>query len=205
MASCRQCRFWLLLIFNTILPLSLAATPEPIIITPSGEWEGSDGPWSTFEFGIGYPEQMLRGHPALSVGFSILPMQPDWCKGAECKTRNYFNSLHSDTWTEQGAFKFPKLLFSDNYNILNSTGASETVGIDRLVGQHATGAVALNRQVFTEFTSKGDVGALIGLSDTLVPWLASAGEPLISSLNRANSLPSLSFSYNAGSVNRKHP
>jgi hypothetical protein len=131
-------------------------------------------------------------------------MQPDWCKGVECKTRKYFNATHSDTWSEKGAFDFPRLLSSDSYNTLNSTGSTETVGVDRLAWQHTTGTVSLGQQVFTEFTSKGDVSALVGLSDTLVPWLASAGEPLISRLNREASLPSLSFSYSAGSVNRKY-
>lgn len=52
------------------LTLRQRRAPAPYIVTPSGEWDGDDGEWSTFTIQVGNPPQSFRVLPA-SVGQEV--------------------------------------------------------------------------------------------------------------------------------------
>lgn len=60
-----------------------ATVPAPFIVPPTGEFEGSDGNWSTFKIGVGTPQQEFRVTVS-SIGDSIwLPQAPGACGPAD--------------------------------------------------------------------------------------------------------------------------
>ncbi|TRX92403.1 hypothetical protein FHL15_006789 [Xylaria flabelliformis] len=86
---------------------------KPIVIPPSGYFEGNDGPWSTFDLRIGSPEQHVRVtvstassqslvvHSEYGCSMSVFATVPVNCTSSRGML---FNPNTSTSWDELGLF-----------------------------------------------------------------------------------------------------
>ena len=170
--------------------------PEPLVLTPSGQWEEHHGNWSSYSLGVGTPPQPIRFLPALSGSGITVPTRGhgNQCTGWSCRLpRARFTCNESQTWNE--------------YPVLNNAAF---FGLDtvRLTTQaEITSSVKVDRQVVTAIASEEiELGSFgIGPSSRF-----SRGRPdevgLLSSLKNQELVPSLSYGYTAGqSYGNKKP
>ncbi|KAK8242728.1 aspartic peptidase domain-containing protein [Phyllosticta capitalensis] len=131
--------FLLLLVFD---PLTLAQLPAPITFSPSGQWDGNDGPWSSFSLRLGSMDQSqhIRVLPAFSVSalFTIdksgcpteaeAPtfMSPEQCLEAR---GGVFDADQSSDWTYYGIFGVDGGSSGLGYLDVTVEFGSETVGL----------------------------------------------------------------------------
>jgi len=191
--------------------------PEPLIAEPSQQFEGNDGPWSTFTVQVGTPAQGLRVNIAIN-GQETQIVQTGGCTGegqpSSCPQLrgNLFNLKESSTWVSTTTiWNNTGYYYLGDYigNLLGtyvpgeygwdsvslSWGAGPTVNRSIVGAYIATdyyiGQIGISPQS-TNFTTSNDNSS--ALSDP---------EPSFFSLLREqNYIPSLSYSFTAGSYYR---
>ncbi|KAB2576355.1 hypothetical protein DBV05_g5015 [Lasiodiplodia theobromae] len=75
--------------------------PAPVVVEPSQEWDGNDGPWSSFVLQVGTPPQQVRVDISIA-GQETWVVSPGGCAdaGTDCANNRggEFNSQASSTW-----------------------------------------------------------------------------------------------------------
>jgi hypothetical protein len=182
--------------------------PSPISFSPSQDWDGMDGQWSSFVVRVGTPEQNFYVFPAPATGETIVPIV-DGCTGPrdlpDCgKLRGVstFKGVpsgglqvnESSTWSEIGIYHLalkPDLGFTGKglYGL-------EHVG---LMVQNS-GGPSVENAVVAAVKSKVIWNGLFGLSPkgTNFSEFDNPQPSFITSLKNKNMIPSLSFGYTAG-------
>lgn len=197
--------------------------PAPFAVAPTGEFDGSDGNWSTFKLDVGTPPQSFRVSVS-SIGNAIwLPQAPGACDNQPSNCPDFrgielFNSGRSEgyntnkstdsTYTFQGLYDIvlnPDLergnmqdVYGSNYNVSAAYG-QDTVSLDSaLSGGSSLSqdnlAIAGYNEIY-DFTI-GSLGLGLGdlsLGQDSIPTLMTA-------LYNASKIPSLSWSYTAGAI-----
>ncbi|KAF2432156.1 acid protease [Tothia fuscella] len=186
---------------------------QPKEVVPSGRFDGNDGPWSSFALSIGSPEQTIRVLASTSLPEIFVISSEGPTSIGECPTN-----------TTTG------LLFNGSYDCYNSRGglfnltASTTYHPEQAynVGDYPafgyrnitapSGSDALTLSSSSDTTIILQRMGLAQLSDLNSSWLGLLGldsgqmknsrPSLIQNLKLANVIPSMSFGYTAGSVNR---
>lgn len=138
-------------------------------INPSYQWEGNDGPWSTFDLRIGSPPQLVRVLPATS-GSEVWVVHPLGCNNksvADCpERRGGLFEYNSSTTFEDLSVPPDEPFFSLNFNAeegLNYTG-SALVGTDTVaLGGEGDVIPPLESQVVAAYATKFPFLGLIGL------------------------------------------
>ena len=197
-----------------IVPRATAsATPTPYVVTPSQEFDGNDGSWSTFSISVGTPGQDLRLLPSTKSGetYVIVPegciegVDPDGCPNA--RGADVFNSEQSpgfqlnmsSTWSTIGQYSI------DLEQNLNYTGQG-IYGYDKV----ALGAAAESDSLSLDHQVVAGVADLdyymgylpLGVPDSSFSSLSQSIDSFMMQLRNESKIPSLSFGYTAGAKYR---
>ena len=180
--------------------------PAPISIPPSLDFDGIDGPWSSFRISIGTPPQTVKVliSTASSQTWAILPEGCAQSDPANCTVSRggAFEPDNSTTWNNNTATAnalFPLLL--DN-SILNYTAAG-LYGFDN-VTLGGPGGPSLGNQAVAGIVTEQIYLGLFGLNPqtSTLPDATSPLPDFVSQLNQSGSIPSLAWSYTAGNQYR---
>lgn len=187
--------------FSALVGRALTA-PAPVVVFPSQDWDGNDGPWSTFTLRIGNPAQNVRLLPS-TASQQTLVVLPLGCPPGfppECgSSRGWlFNSTSSTTWVDKGNYK---LLVGQNLE-LDDRG---DFGFDSIgVGAQGTGGPTLDHQLLGATATDTFYLGIFGLNPRATNY-SGFNDPVpsyITSLKHNGSIPSVSFGYTAGAPYR---
>ncbi|EON66382.1 hypothetical protein W97_05479 [Coniosporium apollinis CBS 100218] len=186
--------------------------PAPFVFTPSQDWDGNDGSWSTFNVNVGTPGQDFRVLISTS-GYETWVVAPEGCTPtdpSDCATARgaeIFNSAaspgfetnQSSTWDMIGLYSL------DLEKHLGYSG-NGLFGYDRVgLGTYAeTGGLVLNRTVVAGIADKDHFLGVLGLSTRPISF-ESTSDPIPSfftDLKTKNLIPSSSYGYTAGASYR---
>ena len=181
--------------------------PAPIVIPASQDFDGNDGPWSSFTLQIGTPPQDVKVFIS-TAGYQTLPIVPEGCTpndppGCDNLRGGVFIPSQSDTWvqnndTANGTFT---LALEEN---LGYTGNGEfgydTVGL----GWQGSNGPSLDQQIVGGIATKEFYLGLFGLNPRPTNF-STFNDPVpsyIANLKEEGLVPSLSWSYTAGNQYR---
>ncbi|KAF2799538.1 acid protease, partial [Melanomma pulvis-pyrius CBS 109.77] len=179
----------------------------PISFSPSQEWDGNDGHWSSFIMRVGKPEQNFRVFPASAMGETLVPIidgcgpkDPPNCgdlRGVypfQDKVSGGLQVNVSTTWSEIGIY------YLDVRPEVNFTGKG-LYGLENLgLMVQNSGGPTLEKQVVAGVKTKTIYTGLFGLS----PKASNFSEfnnpqpSYMTTLKNSKTIPSLSFGYTAG-------
>jgi hypothetical protein len=187
-------------------------TPEPYIVPPSQEFDGSDGEWSTFKVSVGTPGQDFRMLPSTKSGQtfvmwpgSCLESDPEDCPSLRGigifngEQSTGFLSNASSSWSSIGQYEV------DLEQALNLT-ANAAFGFDTVSlgpAAESTSNLALEGQVVAGVP---DLDYFTGHIPLGVPESSFGGgnaiDAFLPTLRNKTLIPSLSFAYTAGAKYR---
>lgn len=141
--------------------------PAPVVIPPSQDWDGNDGPWSSFTLQVGTPAQDVKVFVS-TAGFQTWVVLPQGCTAsdpADCSTLRggEFLTNQSTTWAlRNGSVNgFFELGIEKN---LGYTGNGE-FGYDTVaLGWQGSGGPSLQQQIVAGIATKGFYLGLFGLN-----------------------------------------
>ena len=184
------------------------SVPAPISIAPSQEFDGNDGPWSSFPIQIGTPPQTVKVLVS-TASSQTWAVNPQGCLASDlgnCPTLRggFFNPNVSSSWNQNQdvANGLAPLLLESNF--LNETG-NGLYGYDTIV--LGSGGPTLDQQVVASIATKQFYTGLFGLNpqSSELPETTFQIPAYLSKLNQSNLIPSLSWSYTAGNQYRPGP
>ncbi|KAL9094621.1 MAG: hypothetical protein Q9165_003181 [Trypethelium subeluteriae] len=203
--SCFGSDLPVVIVFLSIICAASSQAGGPLSIPPSQDWDGIDGPWSTFWAQVGTPVQTVRLLPGTSADALWVPI-PEGCTPQDPPTctqsRTVFNYNGSSTWHEIGTYHLglaQESLLGYDPNADNAIDANETFTL----GLPGSGLPAVNNSVVEGIATKDFYMGLIGLNPQAIN-LTSITDPqpsILQSLKDSGSIPSVSWAYTAGSVN----
>jgi hypothetical protein len=179
-----------------LLPLAIAADPQPILATAGADFLGYDGQWSPISIRIGTPEQWISVLPA-TLSQETWVIGPGGCDGTstcESVRGGVFDSSQSSTFQPYGLYEL---------------GATPGVASGSF-GYYGLDTVALNDGV----SEPDQIVSVINTTEVLLGELGLGVQqtrlngsenvlPLLSSLVQNNSvIPSHSYGYTAGAAYR---
>ena len=184
--------------------------PAPISIAPSLEFDGNDGPWSSFPIQIGTPPQTVKVlvSTASSQTWAVNPQGCTTTDPGNCSTSRggFFQPNVSSSWTlnQDVADGIAPLLLETN---LNDTG-NGLYGYDTVIlGGQGSNGPKLDQQVVATIATKQFYLGLFGLNpqSSTLPDTTFQIPAYLSKLNQSDLIPSLSWSYTAGNQYRPGP
>jgi hypothetical protein len=149
---------------------------------------------------VGDPVLPFRVVPGISSPLVILPIQSDWCNETCEAQTTILHRNQSTTWEDAGLFSIPPSI-SDNDEI--SGVQSGIWGVDRVYLGPSARDIATSLQYVVGVTLKKFYIGTFGLSVGQVGPFGNTKPGFLQGLRDASVIPSLSFSYTAGSVNSK--
>ncbi|KAI4138346.1 MAG: hypothetical protein LQ341_004714 [Variospora aurantia] len=184
--------------------------PEPIVVPASQNFEGIDGPWSSFTLRIGTPAQVVNVFIS-TASYQTWAVHPQGCTSsdpADCPdTRGgVFDRNESTTWTPNSRSPNGTSTFalSLEENLEGYTGAGE-YGFDTVaLGWEGSGGPSLSDQIVAGIATKAFYFGLFGLNPRPSNFsdYANPTPSYLSSLKSQNMIPSLSWAYTAGNQYR---
>jgi hypothetical protein len=184
-------------------------SPEPYVVSPSQEFDGNDGAWSTFKISVGTPGQDFRVLVSTKSGETYVVV-PEGCiegiDGPNCsKLRGVerfqssqspgFQVNMSSSWSTLGQYSV------DLEGRLNYT-AQGLFGFDEVSLGSAVdkSALSLDHQVVAGIADLDYyIGYIpLGVPESSFSSLSESIDSFIYQLRNATKIPSLSFSYTAG-------
>ncbi|KAI9664098.1 MAG: hypothetical protein M1821_007589 [Bathelium mastoideum] len=187
---------------------SQAGTGSPLSVPATDDWDGIDGPWSSFWVQVGTPPQTLRLLPGTSAN-ALWVVLPDGCTSQDpsnCNTtRDVFYNT-SSTWKQIGIFHLglgEESVLGYNANADNAACANETFTL----GLPGSGLPTVNDSVVEGFATKDFYLGFIGLAPQAInlTTLTDPRPSILQSLKNSENIPSVSWGYTAGSVNFQTP
>ena len=185
-----------------------SSLPAAIVIAPSQQFDGNDGPWSSFNIEIGTPPQTVRVLPSTksTQTFAVSPLGCTSSDASNCSDArgSFFNPNTSSSWTVNqdisGGY-YPLELETD----LNVTGTG-LYGYDTVAFPGGSGP-SLTQQVVASVATKAYFLGLFGLSPYSSPLPSTTAQltTYLSTLNQSSLIPSMSWSYTAGNQYRPGP
>jgi hypothetical protein len=146
--------------------------------------------------------QPFRVIPGISSPLVILPIESDWCNETCEPQSTILHTNQSRTWQDAGQFSIPPDISDDDETLGVQNGIW---GIDRVYLGPSVRDIATSLQYVVGVTlQKFYIGAF-GLSVGHVGPFGSTKPGFLQGLRDANVIPSLAFSYTAGSVRSKTP
>jgi hypothetical protein len=203
------------------MPLSFP--PKPLVLPPSGDFDGDDGRWSTFRINVAGDGdgrgQNFKVLISTSSPITMVPVRTEWCGTEECAQRRGvpdYQSLdlattQSDAYSLVGLYDLPvtglfwwsrDLLSPSSNGSLNGRWGVTTVGLGAASPQSITlpdQYVAAN--YFKDFFL-GSLGLSIG---PITPQGGATKLPFLDRLASAenSSIASRSYGFTAGASYRK--
>ncbi|KAL8767803.1 MAG: hypothetical protein Q9209_005797 [Squamulea sp. 1 TL-2023] len=178
-----------------------------ISVQPSQDWDGNDGPWSTFAIRVGTPPQTVRVLASTTVPETWV-VSSGGCVAsdpASCSDSRgvLFSPNASTTWDNMGDFA---LDVEKNLRNYSSNWDHGNYGFDTLaLGYLGSGGPEMEHSVIAGLNTKDFYLGSIGLSSQTINFTTSDNPPpsLLSNLKINNKIPSLSYGYSAGAQYRK--
>ncbi|KAK0115902.1 hypothetical protein ONS95_012947 [Cadophora gregata] len=189
--------------------LSARATlPAPISVLPSQEWEGNDGPWSTFTLQIGTPPQNVKVLVS-TASTQTWAVATEGCGAGditECpKLRGgQYNYTASSTWVSNLANVSNNIYGLGLESALGLTGNGRYGFDDITLGFQGSGGPTLKNQTIAGIAAKDFFMGLFGLTARPSNF-TSFDNPVPSymeNLRNQSMIPSLSWGYTAGNQYR---
>lgn len=182
--------------------------PAPIVIPASQDFDGNDGPWSSFTLRVGTPAQTVKVMIS-TAGSQTWVVLPEGCTSLDppdCLTSRggEFYTNRSSTWrknnmTSNGIFS---LGLESN---LGSIGNNGKFGYDTVrLGWQGSGGPSLDHQILAGIVTKQFFLGVFGLNPrpTNFPNFSDPSPSYVSNLKHKSLIPSLSWSYTAGNQYR---
>ena len=192
---------------------SLAAraspVPAPVVIPASQNFEGNDGPWSTFTLRIGTPAQDVSAMVS-TTGYQTWAVVPQGCPSSEpadcAKLRvSLFNYNQSSTWVQNNVTSNGTFTLGLEEN-LDYTG-NGLYGYDTVaLGWQGSNGPSLDQQIVAGIATPEFYYGIFGL-DPRPTNLTNFNDPVpsyMSNLKNQNLIPSLSWGYTAGNQYREN-
>ncbi|KAI9668763.1 MAG: hypothetical protein M1831_000832 [Alyxoria varia] len=186
------------------------AGPSPKEFSPSLQWDGNDGQWSTFSLQVGRPAQNVRVLPSTGIpetwvidGATAcpegipLPTGQEHCDDARGRL---FHKNESITWIKDSSYE----LVAETNLGLDSTGI---YGWDDItLGWQGSGGPSENHQVIAAVADPKYWLGVFGLDPRPSNFSDfNSGQPsFLDSLKKHNKIPSLSWAYTAGAYYRQN-
>lgn len=181
----------------------------PIVVNPSGDFVGDDGPWSSFLIDVGSPPQQVQVLVSTEVSSTWVvapggcgPAYPVNCTGAR---GGAYDSTKSSTWNATALYTLnAETNLGNPYSASSQSGSYgyDTIGVP---GQAEVANVSVNHQVIAAIESNTYYLGNLGLSSQNITFAGSNTSPsFLGSLRNQNLIPSLSFGYTAGASYRQN-
>ncbi|KAI4219319.1 MAG: hypothetical protein LQ349_008390 [Xanthoria aureola] len=178
----------------------------PISVSPSQDWDGNDGPWSSFAIRIGTPPQTVRVLASTTVPETWVVSTGDCVATdpADCSDSRgvLFSPNASSTWNNVGNFA---LDVEKNLRNYSSDWDHGNYGFDTLaLGYLSSGGPTVESSVIAGLNTKDFYLGSIGLSPQPRNFTATdnPAPSLLGSLKIRRQIPSLSYGYSAGAPYR---
>lgn len=204
---------WLSLLLGQVVTQHLAArastVPAPIVIPPSQNFEGNDGPWSTFTLRIGSPAQDVNVMVS-TAGYQTWAVVPQGCPSSEpadcAKLRGgLYNYNESSTWAHNNVTSIGTFTLGLEEN-LGYTG-NGLYGYDTVaLGWQGSNGPSLDQQIVAGIATPDFYLGTFGL-DPRPTNFTNYNNPVtsyISNLKQQKIIPSLSWGYTAGNQYREN-
>ncbi|QIX00455.1 hypothetical protein AMS68_005972 [Peltaster fructicola] len=202
----------------TLVATALAAKISPIVIPPSGYWDGDDGQWSSFFVQVGTPGQLLRLLPGTSVEASTIfwVVRSEGCEAVNPTLSNCANARGgifqhntSTTWSTQGLANgedgaiYTLVTVEESKIGLSGNGS---YGYDTVsLGVGKSGLPTLNNTLIAEIWTDDFFLGVLPLSPLPFNFTNGFNTPIpsmLGQLRNTSQVPSLSWAYTAGAYYR---
>jgi hypothetical protein len=189
----------------------------PIIVPPSGSFDGDDGAWSTFlinigDDGSGKLGQNFKALVSTSRSVTLLPLQADWCNTPSCAERRGilpYNSRQAQGYQPNSTAQHHDLgLFSLELRHVREEEeeANGWYGLDSIgIGLASPESPVLVRQLVAGYVNKQPFLSSLGLSTNLLNIGSGGINSYLTDLDASEAIASLSYSYTAGARYRTQP
>jgi hypothetical protein len=187
--------------------------PGPLVVEPSGDFDGNDGKWSTFYINIGDADGSGSGHNfkvlvSTSSAETLVPSQSEWCSSDCAKERGIqifngeqplgFDTGSSSSWKKSGLNNIPLPEWWSGGE-RNGTWGSDNVGL----GESSKESIILTEQVVVTYTFRDFYLGSFGLAAGSVQAGSSVNYPFLYNLAKAGTIPSVSYGHTAGASYRE--
>ncbi|GME30704.1 acid protease [Neofusicoccum parvum] len=209
-------------------PASVAAfskrttEPAPVVVEPSQQWDGNDGPWSSFVLQVGTPAQQVRVDISIG-GQETWVVDSGACDSSGSSTSNncaderggVFNIGDSSSWkstttiwNNSGIYKLSGLIPQELGIDGNGQYGFESVGLSF----HGTTSPTLKHTVTAAFNTTTFSIGQFGVSPNPTYFTVENNngsvfndpqQSFLSILDSTNQVPSRSYSFTAGSQARR--
>ena len=191
-----------------------AAVPAPFSVSPSWNWDGDDGSWSTFSLSVGTPPQSFRVLPSTTGAETWVPI-PQGCEGilsniADCGNLRGVDSFEgvvsrgfetnaSSTWDLIGIYEL-----ATEQNLWGPTAAQGYYGLDTVSIKSGTSGKSVDlasRTVAGVATADVWLGSFgLGAASANFTVEDKNTPSFLDAMKSQNITPSVSFGYTAGAV-----
>jgi hypothetical protein len=194
---------------------------KPVVLSPSGNFDGDDGRWSTFTINVaGDGEGKGQNFNVListSSPITLVPAQTDWCYTADCAKRRGILGLNSlgfvDTpsneYSKSGLYRLPfeklywwsrDLLLPGGNGTLDGQWGLTNVGL----GGASAQSITIVKQYVAMYYFKDFFLGSLGLSVGSISPTGADRPTFFSGLTAANdTFPSISYGFTAGASYRE--
>ncbi|KAL8782810.1 MAG: hypothetical protein Q9213_005089 [Squamulea squamosa] len=182
---------------------------EPIVVPASQNFEGNDGPWSSFTLRIGSPAQVVTVFIS-TAAHQTLAVTPLGCIASDpincAQTRGgLFNPNKSTTWTPNTSSTGNTSTYTLELETNLGYSGTAQYGFDSVaLGWQGSGGPILDRQIVGGIATKDFYHGIFGLSPrpTNFTTFENPTASYLSNLKNRSLIPSLSWAYTAGNQYR---
>jgi hypothetical protein len=200
--------------------------PRPVVLSPSGTFDGDDGKWSTFTINVAGDGdgkgQDFKVLISTSSPITLVPAQTSWCNTDDCAKRRGIETLNSfglddtpsNTYSKSGLYNLPlEILYYWSRDLLlpggNGTLGGEwgvtNVGLGRASKQSTTIAKQYVATSYLKDFFLGSLGLTVGSISPQGAELPTYFSGLTASKDADGNdvVPSISYGFTAGASYRK--
>lgn len=183
------------------------SSPGPIVVAASQEFDGNDGPWSSFAIQVGTPAQTVKVLIS-TASYQTWVVLPQGCtskdpSNCESSRGEIFHPDQSRTWiknnfTANGTFSFP--LESNLGYVSNAEYGYDTLTL----GWKGSGGSPLQHQVVAGIATKDFYMGLFGVNPRPSNFtnFDETVSSFMSDLKNQSMIPSLAYAYTSGNQYR---